>query len=90
MAYLQIDHVDKVFTRGSTRSEVLKNINLTVEKGDYVSIIGHSGCGKSTLLNIVAGLTDATQGGVLLEGREVNSPGPDRAVVFQNTRCFRG
>ncbi|MEW6767733.1 MAG: ABC transporter ATP-binding protein [Pseudomonadota bacterium] len=84
MAYLQIDHVDKVFTRGSTRSEVLKDINLTVEKGDYVSIIGHSGCGKSTLLNIVAGLTDATQGGVLLEGREVNSPGPDRAVVFQN------
>jgi len=84
MAYLQIDHVDKVFTRGSTQSEVLKGINLTVEKGDYVSIIGHSGCGKSTLLNIVAGLTDATQGGVLLEGREVNSPGPDRAVVFQN------
>ena len=84
MAYLQIDHVDKVFTRGSTKSEVLKNISLTVEKGDYVSIIGHSGCGKSTLLNIVAGLTEATQGGVLLEGREVNSPGPDRAVVFQN------
>ncbi len=84
MAYLKIDHVDKVFTRGATKSEVLKDINLTVEKGDYVSIIGHSGCGKSTLLNIVAGLTDATQGGVLLEGREVNSPGPDRAVVFQN------
>ncbi|MES2752649.1 MAG: ABC transporter ATP-binding protein, partial [Pseudomonadota bacterium] len=84
MAYLKIDHVDKVFTRGSTSSEVLKDINLTVEQGDYVSIIGHSGCGKSTLLNIVAGLTTATQGGVLLEGREVNSPGPDRAVVFQN------
>lgn len=84
MSYLKIDHVDKVFTRGSTQSEVLKGINLAVEKGDYVSIIGHSGCGKSTLLNIVAGLTNATQGGVLLEGREVNSPGPDRAVVFQN------
>ena len=84
MAYLKLDHVDKVFTRGSTQSEVLKDINLTVEKGDYVSIIGHSGCGKSTMLNIVAGLTNATQGGVLLEGREVNSPGPDRAVVFQN------
>jgi len=84
VAYLQIDHLDKVFTRGSTQSEVLKDINLTVKKGDYVSIIGHSGCGKSTLLNIVAGLTNATIGGVLLEGREVNSPGPDRAVVFQN------
>src|SRR5258708_12587957 len=65
-------------------TEVLKDINLTIEKGEYVSIIGHSGCGKSTLLNIVAGLTDATMGGVLLENREVNSPGPDRAVVFQN------
>ena len=84
MAYLTLDHIDKVFTRGSTQSEVLKDINLNIEQGEYVSIIGHSGCGKSTLLNIVAGLTNATNGGVLLEDREVNSPGPDRAVVFQN------
>ncbi|MDT3685643.1 MAG: ABC transporter ATP-binding protein [Pseudorhodoplanes sp.] len=83
-AYLKIDHVDKVFRRGAATTEVLKDITLTVEKGEYVSIIGHSGCGKSTLLNIVAGLTAATRGGVLLEEREVNSPGPDRAVVFQN------
>jgi nitrate/nitrite transport system ATP-binding protein len=83
-AYLKIDHVDKIFNRGSATTEVLKDITLTVSKGEYVSIIGHSGCGKSTLLNIVAGLTPATQGGVLLEDREVNSPGPDRAVVFQN------
>jgi nitrate/nitrite transport system ATP-binding protein len=83
-AYLKIDHVDKTFKRGSATTEVLKDITLTVSKGEYVSIIGHSGCGKSTLLNIVAGLTPATQGGVLLEDREVNSPGPDRAVVFQN------
>jgi nitrate/nitrite transport system ATP-binding protein len=84
MAYLKIDHVDKVFSRGDRESEVLKDIMLTVEKGEYVSIIGHSGCGKSTLLNIIAGLTTATQGCVLLENQEVNSPGPDRAVVFQN------
>ena len=83
-AYLKIDHVDKTFRRGAATTEVLKEITLTVSKGEYVSIIGHSGCGKSTLLNIVAGLTPATQGGVLLEEREVNSPGPDRAVVFQN------
>ena len=63
---------------------MLKDINLTIEKGEYVSIIGHSGCGKSTMLNIVAGLTTTTNGCVLLENREVNSPGPDRAVVFQN------
>lgn len=84
MAYLTIEHVDKVFTRGAVQSVVLKDISLSVEQGEYVSIIGHSGCGKSTLLNIVAGLTPATTGGVILENREVNSPGPDRAVVFQN------
>jgi nitrate/nitrite transport system ATP-binding protein len=83
-AYLKIDHLDKTFTRGSQQTEVLKDITLSIDKGEYVSIIGHSGCGKSTLLNIVAGLTTASIGGVLLEGREVNSPGPDRAVVFQN------
>src|SRR5689334_10269063 len=84
MSYLKLDHIDKTFARGNATTEVLKDINLTIEKGDYVSIIGHSGCGKSTLLNIVAGLTDATQGYVFLEGREVHQPGPDRAVVFQN------
>ena len=84
MSYLKIDHVDKVFHRGSMTTDVLRGITLDLERGEYVSIIGHSGCGKSTLLNIVAGLTDATVGGIILEGRQVDSPGPDRAVVFQN------
>ncbi len=84
MAYLTIEHVDKVYARGGVQSVVLKDISLSVEQGEYVSIIGHSGCGKSTLLNIIAGLTPATTGGVILDNREVNSPGPDRAVVFQN------
>ena len=83
-AYLKLDHIDKTFTRGSASTNVLKEVTLDIDKGEYVSIIGHSGCGKSTLLNIVAGLTSATTGGVILDGREVNSPGPDRAVVFQN------
>ncbi len=83
-SYLKIDHVDKTFKRGSQETEVLKDITLGIEKGEFVSIIGHSGCGKSTLLNIVAGLLPVTIGGVLLENREVNEPGPDRAVVFQN------
>ena len=83
-AYLKLDHIDKTFTRGSLETEVLKDITLGIEKGEYVSIIGHSGCGKTTLLNIVAGLVRATTGCVLLEEREVNDPGPDRAVVFQN------
>src|SRR5213075_654749 len=82
--YLKLDHIDKVFTRGNATTEVLKDVSLTINKGEYVSIIGHSGCGKSTLRNIVARLTDRTTGCVLLENKEVNSPGPDRAVVFQN------
>ncbi|HEY9806225.1 MAG TPA: nitrate ABC transporter ATP-binding protein, partial [Candidatus Obscuribacterales bacterium] len=62
----------------------LKNIELKIRQGEFVSLIGHSGCGKSTLLNIVAGLDKPTSGGVVLEGRQVTSPGPDRMVVFQN------
>ena len=83
-SYLRIDHLSKSFKRGSNENEVLHDVTLTIERGEYVSIIGHSGCGKSTLLNIVAGLLPTTTGGVLLENREVNEPGPDRAVVFQN------
>ena len=82
--FLHIDGVSKSFTRGSSRSEVLTGIDLKIGQGEYVAIIGHSGCGKSTLLNIVAGLLDITSGAVLLENKEVNTPGPDRAVVFQN------
>src|SRR5512145_657770 len=62
----------------------LQGVNLKIAKGEFVSLIGHSGCGKSTVLNIVAGLYQASTGGVILDGKEVNSPGPERAVVFQN------
>ena len=64
--------------------KALDKIDLTIEEGEFISLIGHSGCGKSTVLNIVAGLYEATEGGVILEGKEVNEPGPERAVVFQN------
>jgi nitrate/nitrite transport system ATP-binding protein len=82
--YLSIEHVSKSFQHGRSTTEVLQDISLDVRKGEFISLIGHSGCGKSTLLNIVAGLTPASAGGVILDGREVYRPGPDRAVVFQN------
>ncbi len=81
-SFLAISDVSISFNPGAPA--VLSNVDLNVSKGEYIAIIGHSGCGKSTLLNIVAGLIQASQGGVVLDGREVNEPGPDRAVVFQN------
>jgi nitrate/nitrite transport system ATP-binding protein len=81
---LSIERVGKSFQRGSQSTEVLRDVDLTVQRGEFISIIGHSGCGKSTLLNLIAGLTRVTTGVVLLDNKEVNSPGPDRAVVFQN------
>ena len=83
--FVQIDHVDKVFPLANGGKYVaLKNIELAIEEGEFISLIGHSGCGKSTLLNTIAGLDRATTGGVILEGREIVEPGPDRMVVFQN------
>jgi nitrate/nitrite transport system ATP-binding protein len=62
----------------------LRDVDLTVAKGEFVTLIGHSGCGKSTLLNLIAGLLRPTAGHIIAAGREVAGPGPDRAVVFQN------
>jgi ABC-type nitrate/sulfonate/bicarbonate transport system, ATPase component len=81
---LILSDVSIEFDTASGIFQALQGVNLTVEPGEFVSLIGHSGCGKSTVLNIVAGLLQATTGGVILNGREVNEPGPERAVVFQN------
>lgn len=83
--FIEIDHVDKIFPLANGGEYIaLRNINLKIQKGEFISLIGHSGCGKSTLLNMVAGLSNATHGGVILEGKEITEPGPDRMVVFQN------
>ncbi|MGE3153204.1 MAG: ABC transporter ATP-binding protein [Nitrospiraceae bacterium] len=86
MAFLQIDNVSKYFPNasGEGRVCVFKDVTIKIDKGEFVTVIGHSGCGKSTLLNIIAGLDEASEGGVLLGGREVTGPGLDRMVVFQN------
>lgn len=82
--YLEISHVGITFPTDNGPLTVLDGVDLKLGQGEFVSLIGHSGCGKSTVLNIVAGLLKATEGGVVLEGKEVDEPGPDRAVVFQN------
>lgn len=83
-SYLEISQVGIEFKTDSEPFRALQEVNLKIEKGQFISLIGHSGCGKSTVLNIVAGLLQATEGVVILDGKEVNDPGPDRAVVFQN------
>jgi nitrate/nitrite transport system ATP-binding protein len=83
-AYLSIEQVGVTFNKGPIRSEVLRGVELQVQEGEFVSIIGHSGCGKSTLLNVVAGLLPVTTGAVIVDKAAVEGPGPERAVVFQN------
>ena len=79
MKYLDITGVGIEFDTNGSKYRALQNVNLKLDQGEFVSLIGHSGCGKSTVLNIVAGLHRATEGGVVLEGKEVTEPGPDRA-----------
>ncbi|WP_354635049.1 nitrate ABC transporter ATP-binding protein [Planktothricoides raciborskii] len=83
--FVEVDHIDKIFRLDNGGSYIaLKNIQLKINQGEFISLIGHSGCGKSTLLNMIAGLDQPSTGGVILEGRQVKGPGPDRMVVFQN------
>ena len=86
--FIEIQGVEQTFKTRTGQFCALRNIDLTVARGEFVSLIGHSGCGKSTLLNLIAGLTTVTKGAVLLENQEVNAPGPDRAVVFQQFALF--
>jgi nitrate/nitrite transport system ATP-binding protein len=82
--YIDISGVAQTFKTTKGLFPALKDINLSVNKGEFVTLIGHSGCGKSTLLNLVAGLTTPTEGSLLCANREIKGPGPERAMVFQN------
>jgi len=81
---VQIEHAGMRFDTRKGSFIALRDINLHINEGEVVSLIGHSGCGKSTLLNLIAGLTLPTEGGLICNGKEISGPGPDRAVVFQN------
>jgi len=82
--FIEIQNVAQTFKTKKGPFPALRDINLTVAKGEFVTLIGHSGCGKSTLLNLIAGLTVPTAGTLLCANREIAGPGPERAVVFQN------
>ncbi len=82
--HVHVERVGKTFRTGRGPFVALRDVDLSVRKGEFVALIGHSGCGKSTLLNLIAGLAEATTGVLLCAGREIAGPGPDRAVVFQN------
>ena len=86
MAYLTIDHVSKSFPSSDGRGQVcvFSDVAFGIERGEFLTMVGHSGCGKSTLLNVIAGLEAPSLGGVVLEGREIRGAGMDRMVVFQN------
>ena len=85
LGLMTVDAVTQTFPlSGGGAYVALKGINLDIAEGEFVTLIGHSGCGKSTLLNLMAGLDQASEGGILMNGRQVTDPGPDRMVVFQN------
>jgi nitrate ABC transporter ATP-binding subunit len=81
--YLECWSLTKAFPTPAGRALVVEDFSLSLRRGEFVSLIGHSGCGKSTVLSMVAGLVEADAGAVILAGREVSGPGPDRGVVFQ-------
>jgi nitrate/nitrite transport system ATP-binding protein len=84
MPFLKIEGLTKVYPTPKCPYNVLAGIDLTVTEGEFVTVIGHSGCGKSTLLDMVSGFNTPTEGTVLLQGKAITNPGPDRMVVFQN------
>jgi nitrate ABC transporter ATP-binding subunit len=82
--FLVMDNVSKVYPTSKGPFVVLEDVNLTVNQGEFICVIGHSGCGKSTLLNMVSGFTTPTSGSVMLNSKPITKPGPDRMMVFQN------
>jgi nitrate/nitrite transport system ATP-binding protein len=82
--YLILSKVTKTYFTAKGPAVIVKDFDLTIKRGEFVCLIGHSGCGKSTLLSMVAGLNELTNGGIILAGRELVGPGPDRGVVFQS------
>lgn len=82
--YLELTQLGKSYPTASGDAVIVRDFNLRIREGEFVTLIGHSGCGKSTVLSILMGLNEATEGGVILDGREISGPGVDRGIVFQS------
>ena len=81
--YLVIDNLTKSYPGQNGLAVIVKDFNLRIKQGEFVCLIGHSGCGKSTVLSMVAGLSEISSGGIILAGKELVGPGPDRGIVFK-------
>src|SRR6185369_8935890 len=84
MAFLEVNNLAKSYGVGASKTPVLRDINLSIERGEFLAVVGYSGAGKTTLMSCLAGLIAPDEGEVLLKGQAIKGPGPDRAVVFQN------
>jgi nitrate ABC transporter ATP-binding subunit len=82
--YVELSNLTKIYPTLKGPAVIVKDFNLNIQKGEFITLIGHSGCGKSTVLSMLAGLNDITGGGIILAGRELSGAGPDRGVVFQS------
>ena len=86
--YVEFSNVSKIYPTRKGPVKVVEDFNLRIKKGEFISLIGHSGCGKSTVLSMVAGLNDVSEGGIVLDYKEVSTAGPDRGIVFQAPSLF--
>jgi nitrate/nitrite transport system ATP-binding protein len=82
--YVELSELTKIYPTPKGPAIIVKDFNLRIKKGEFVTLIGHSGCGKSTVLSMLAGLNEISGGGIILAGRELDGPGPDRGIVFQS------
>lgn len=82
--HVELSNLSKIYPTPKGPAIIVKDFNLRIRKGEFVALIGHSGCGKSTVLSMLAGLTDISEGGIILAGKELRGPGPDRGIVFQS------
>jgi len=81
--YVELFNLGKTYDTPKGPQVIVENFDLNIEKGEFIALLGHSGCGKSTVLTMLAGLNSISQGGIVVAGREIQGPGPDRGVVFQ-------